>query len=249
INIVMKRYASKARIKQYEKLTNLKLAFVVDECHRAVTPQKKQQIDAFFRQSIWYGFTGTPIFAENKKATIGDLPQTTEEQYGECLHKYTVKEALSDNAVLGFQVEYKSTLSEYELNRILQKYKGLASNQLETMDDFEKEDRLPRNTYDSDEHRLEVINSIINKSRSKLGFLKGTGQTYDAILTTNSIENAGKYYNLLMKIKNEEPIVVKNEESLVKISEETKRVLPDFPKIAITYSISENDESSIAQQD
>src|SRR5699024_8880878 len=61
--------------------------------------------------------------------------------------------------------------------------------------------------------------------------------------------NAGKYYNLLMKIKNEEPIVVKNEESLVKISEETKRVLPDFPKIAITYSISENDESSIAQQD
>jgi len=249
LNIVMKRYASKAGTKQYEKLTNLKLAFVVDECHRAVTPQKKQQIDAFFRQSLWYGFTGTPIFAENKKATIGDLPQTTEEQYGECLHKYTVKEALSDNAVLGFQVEYKSTLSEYELNRILQKYKGLASNQLETMDDFEKEDRLPRNTYDSDEHRLEVINSIINKSRSKLGFLKGTGQTYDAILTTNSIENAGKYYNLLMKIKNEEPIVVKNEESLVKISEETKRVLPDFPKIAITYSISENDESSIAQQD
>src|SRR5699024_5717769 len=149
LNIVMKRYASKAGTKQYEKLTNLKLAFVVDECHRAVTPQKKQQIDAFFRQSLWYGFTGTPIFAENKKATIGDLPQTTEEQYGECLHKYTVKEALSDNAVLGFQVEYKSTLSEYELNRILQKYKGLASNQLETMDDFEKEDRLPRNTYDS----------------------------------------------------------------------------------------------------
>ena len=52
--------------KEYEKIRNLKVAFVVDECHRAVTPQTKRDIEKFFRESMWYGFTGTPIFEANK---------------------------------------------------------------------------------------------------------------------------------------------------------------------------------------
>ena len=68
--------------KKYEKIKNLKVAFVVDECHRAVTPQTKRDIERFFRSSIWFGFTGTPIFEENKYEQKGDLAQTTEELYG-----------------------------------------------------------------------------------------------------------------------------------------------------------------------
>lgn len=68
--------------KEYNKIKALKVAFVVDECHRAVTPQTKRDIEKFFNNSIWFGFTGTPIFEENKYEQKGDLPQTTEELYG-----------------------------------------------------------------------------------------------------------------------------------------------------------------------
>ena len=81
---------------------------MVDECHRAISSQAKIRIEKFFdnsmKKSLWYGFTGTPIFAENKKAQLGKAAQTTELQYGNCLHQYTIKEALHDHAVLGFKV-------------------------------------------------------------------------------------------------------------------------------------------------
>ena len=71
---------------EYNKIKSLKLAFVVDECHRAVTPGTKRELERFFANSLWYGFTGTPRFAENPYPQLGDLPRTTEELYGERLH-------------------------------------------------------------------------------------------------------------------------------------------------------------------
>ena len=91
---------------EYSKIKNLKIAFVVDECHRAVTPKTKRELERFFGRSLWYGFTGTPRFAENPYPQMGDLPRTTEELYGKRLHKYTIQNAIHDNAVLGFQVEH-----------------------------------------------------------------------------------------------------------------------------------------------
>ena len=64
---------------EYTKMKNLRIAFVVDECHRAVTPGTKRTIERFFGRSLWYGFTGTPRFAENPYPQKGDLPRTTEE--------------------------------------------------------------------------------------------------------------------------------------------------------------------------
>ncbi len=87
---------------EYYKIKNLKIAFVADECHRAVTPNTKRELERFFTNSLWYGFTGTPRFAENPYPQMGDLPRTTEELYGECLHGYTIQNAIHDNAVLGF---------------------------------------------------------------------------------------------------------------------------------------------------
>jgi len=241
LNHVMKRMSYQEGSKRYDKLTQLKVAFVVDECHRAISPAKKREIEEFFVYSLWYGFTGTPIFSENAKKAVGDLPRTTAQQYGERLHEYTVKEAIHDKAVLGFQVEYKSTFSEEELDRTLLTLAG--NNELD-LDDLaleDKEARLPKTIYEQDNHMLEVINSIINKSRKKLGFQKGSGQTNTAILTTTSIAQAQRYYDLFKQVKaGETPIT---------IDEQTKRVLPDFPKIAITYSISENEEASITNQD
>lgn len=240
LNHVMKRMGS-LKNKKFEQITQLKVAFIVDECHRAVSPAKKREIEEFFIYSLWYGFTGTPIFAENAKKVVGNLPRTTEQQYGKRLHEYTVKEAIHDNAVLGFQVEYKSTLSEEQIDKALKKAIKLDELEINSLEMEEKEARLPKTVYEDEGHMLNVIASIINKSRKKLGFQKGAGQTYNAILTTSSIAQAQHYYDLFKKVK--------SGETTIEIDEETKRILPDFPKAAITYSISENEESSILNQD
>nr|MCR5292809.1 DEAD/DEAH box helicase family protein [Eubacterium sp.] len=201
--------------KQYDKIRSVRVAFVVDECHRAVTPQTKRDIDGFFNNPLWYGFTGTPIFEENKYDQLGDLPQTTEQMYGECLHSYTIKEAIHDEAVLGFMVE------------------NLGVKDL-------KEDQK-NEYYDSKKHMRNVLDSILNHSFSKLGMQNGKGRTYEAILTVKSIAKAQEYYELLKDVKEGKDVL--------KISEEVTQALPDFPKFAITYSLSENEESSIVNQD
>lgn len=241
LNHVMKRFDGKEQSRRYQKLTQLKIAFVVDECHRAISPQKKQEIEQFFIRSLWYGFTGTPIFAENAKQAVGNLPRTTEQQYGKRLHEYTVKEAIHDQAVLGFQIEYKSTFSEEEMDEAIIQLHGENHIDLNTMALTEKEALLPKEIYENEQHMLEVLHSIINKSRKKLGFNNGSGQTYEAILTTSSIAQAQRYYELIKKIKTEETTIL--------ISEKTKSKLPDFPKVAITYSISENEEVSVTHQE
>lgn len=201
--------------KEYNKIRALKVAFVVDECHRAVTPQTKRDIERFFNNSIWFGFTGTPIFEENKYEQKGDLPQTTEELYGPCLHSYTIKEAIHDGAVLGFNVENLGP-------------KDIAK------DDEEK-------YYRSEKHMRNVLNVILNQSLSKFGMQNGRGKTYEAMLTVESIAVAQKYYEMILKIK--------AGEDELKISEDVKKALPDFPKVAITFSVSENEESSQANQE
>ena len=201
--------------KDYNKIKALKIAFVVDECHRAVTPTTKREIEKFFANSLWFGFTGTPIFEENKYEQKGDLAQTTEELYGECLHSYTIKEAIHDGAVLGFNVE------------------NLGPENIKVED----EDAY----YNSEKHRRQVLDVILNHSMAKLGFQNGRGKTYEAMLTVESIAIAREYYDLIMKIK--------AGEDELKISEEVRKVLPDFPKVAITFSVAENKDNSQANSE
>lgn len=200
---------------EYNKIKNLRIAFVVDECHRAVTPKTKRELERFFGRSLWFGFTGTPRFAENPYAQMGDLPRTTEELYGKCLHKYTIQNAIKDNAVLGFQVEHNGPKN--------------------------MEDETDPSLYDNETHMLRVLDIILNKSYQKFGLQNGKGQTYEAILTTSSIQLAQKYYELLSKVK--------NGETDLEIDERMRQVLPDYPKFAITYSVTENEEGSHVNQE
>ena len=218
ITTMMRKFDQGLYQRDADKIKGLRVSFVVDECHRAVTPQTQKDIKGFFPQSLWYGFTGTPIFKENKRQQVGDLAQTTQQQYGDRLHEYTVKEAIHDGAVLGFKVDYRNTL-------ITDK----------------SENDIPDTVYEDEEHMLEVLDAIINKSRQQLGFQKGVGKTYNAILTVKSIPQAQAYYDLLKRVK--------AGETRVKVSERVKQVLPDFPKATITYSVTENEEDSRANQD
>lgn len=216
LNAMIRQFDEGRHQKVFNRIKQLKLAFVVDECHRAVTPERQRYLQNFFTNSLWYGFTGTPIFSENKREQKGDLAQTTEDQYGSCLHEYTVKEAIHDRAVLGFNVEYHTTMPDWA------------------------EEEIDDELYDDERHMLAVLDAILNRSKKKLGFKNGIGKTYEAILTVKSISRAQAYYNLIKQVKN-------GEKSL-NISESIKKILPDFPKVAITYSLTENEVDSYSNQ-
>lgn len=252
---IIRRYSDEDASPKYQKLkdqiSKKTIAFIVDECHRAVTPESKRLIEKFFNRSLWYGFTGTPIFDENKRAQKGDLPRTTAGMYGrpkdpnkKCLHAYTIKEAIGDGAVLGFKVQgmgfSRSTLED------------LASK-LQLMDDLELDDisdkdleaavvkayasQTGRNIYDDDRHRLEVIDYIVNRSAAKLWLDAPTGESFEGLLTVGSIQEAQHYYKLFKQFVADG-----------KVSENIRKLLPDFPKIAITYTVGENEDGATANQ-
>lgn len=197
------------------KIMSKKVAFVVDECHRTVTKQTQVILKGMFRNSLWYGFTGTPIFDQNK----GSLSATTKELYGDVLHSYTIKNALHDEAVLGFQVERLGH------DGIIQDLSG-----------YDIGENLAY--YDTDEHILSVIDVVVNHSVEKFALHNGPGKTYEAIITTGSIKKAQRYYDLFQKVKRGETRVV--------IRKDIRDRYPDFPKVAITYSERENQDDSVA---
>lgn len=95
------------------------------------------------------------------------MPRTTKQLYGECLHSYTIKEAIHDEAVLGFMVE------------------NLGAKNI-SADDIER-------VYETEAHMRKVLDVILNQSYEKFGMRNGRGRTYEAILTTNSIAMAQKF--------------------------------------------------------
>ncbi len=214
LHIVIKNKDDVNLQKYYKKIDAKRIAFVVDECHRAVTPSTKRLLQSYFNNSLWYGFTGTPRFTENSYEEMGDLPRTTEQLYGKCLHKYTIKEAIRDGAVLGFMVDRLGP----------------------------KEEITDPDYYEKEPHQRAVLNTIFNKSQDLFGIgKKALGHHYEAILTVKSIKIAQEYYSLIKKIK--------AGEDKLKIDENIKKVLPDFPKVAITYSVTENEDGSTVNQD
>ena len=84
-----------------ETVRHSRIVMIFDECHRSHFGDSHKKIMKFFDNAQIFGFTGTPIFTEN--AVDG---HTTKEIFGSCLHKYLIKDAIADENVLGFLVEY-----------------------------------------------------------------------------------------------------------------------------------------------
>lgn len=87
--------------RRIEEIRHSRIVMIFDECHRSHFGDCHKNIVRFFDNTQIFGFTGTPIFVEN--AVDG---HTTKEIFGNCLHKYLIKDAIADENVLGFLVEY-----------------------------------------------------------------------------------------------------------------------------------------------
>lgn len=95
--------------KHLQELQDKKVVMIFDECHRSHFGERHKNIVNFFHNLQIFGFTGTPIFVDNAKQD-----KTTKEVFGECLHKYLIKDAIADENVLGFLVEYYAGNTDVE---------------------------------------------------------------------------------------------------------------------------------------
>ena len=159
-----------------------KLVFIFDECHRSQFGETHNKIKAFFENSQMFGFTGTPIFKDNAvKNELGK--RTTKELFGECLHKYVITDAIKDENVLKFSVEYVG------------RYKRKESA---TEIDIEVEDIDTRELMDS-EARLEKITDYIIANHNR----KTHQKEFTGMFAVSGVKNLIKYYDLFQKKKEE----------------------------------------------
>ena len=237
------RESKESETNKFEKLKGEHVVFIVDECHRAVSDKEMKEIKKFFPKSTWFGLTGTPIFEENRKQEHGAYARTTQDQYGEILHAYTTKNAMDDKSVLNFQVEYHSLLSEEEEERIFlriakeRNHDKSSYSKFKAVDDaIGRESLLDLSFFENDAY-IEAMLKKMFKHQSILEKFKVVDglPTMSAILTTHSIAQAKRIYYKLIEFKNSGELITG------KPLDERRRLNdPNFPRVAVTYSIAEN---------
>jgi type I restriction enzyme R subunit len=165
---------------QMNKLKDEKIVFVFDECHRSQFGETHNRIKSFFNNIQMFGFTGTPIFADNSvKNELGR--RTTSELFGDCLHKYVITDAINDENVLKFSVEY--------VGRYKQKEGG--SNV-----DIEVEEIDTKELMESP-LRLEKITDYIINNHSR----KTHNKEFTGMFCVSSVDTLIKYFDLFQKKK------------------------------------------------
>ena len=173
--ITKKRYSQKM-----DGLKDKRIVFIFDECHRSQFGDTHQSIVSFFNNSQLFGFTGTPILVENAH-TKASRKVTTKDLFDKCLHKYTIVDAIKDENVLKFSVEYVG------------RYKKVGSN---NEMDIEVEGIDTKELMD-DERRLEKISDyIIAHHKHKTRYPDFTG-----MFCVSSVETLIKYYDLFKRKK------------------------------------------------
>lgn len=119
-----------------EALRDKRVIFIFDECHRSQFGETHKNIVKFFTKAQMFGFTGTPIFAENATANEHGK-RTTKDLFGECLHKYVITNAIADDNVLKFSVEYWGKLKRKDGSLIDEKVDKINKKEF-----FESEERI-----------------------------------------------------------------------------------------------------------
>ncbi|MGK7392598.1 MAG: type I restriction endonuclease subunit R [Candidatus Cyclobacteriaceae bacterium M2_1C_046] len=169
--------------KRYESsmahLQDKRIVYIFDECHRSQFGETHKRIITYFKDCQLFGFTGTPIFVDN--ALKNDLgKRTTKDLFDECLHKYVITDAIRDQNVLKFSIEY--------VGRYKQKGNTLLDIEVEGID--------TREVIDSPE-RLEKIADYILKYHE----LKTHRKDYTSIFAISSIDNLIQYYEIFKRKK------------------------------------------------
>ena len=165
-------------LNQLQHLQKEKVVFIFDECHRSQFGATHGKIKEFFEASQMFGFTGTPIFEEN--AMTNEMgKRTTGMLFGQCLHKYVITDAIRDENVLKFSIEYINTFK-----------------QKQDIFDEKVEDINEEEVFNSPA-RLNLVTDYIIENHHR----KTHNKTFTAIFCVSSVEILIEYYQLFLQKK------------------------------------------------
>lgn len=167
---------------------NQHVVIIFDECHRSQFGDMHNAITKTFKKYYLFGFTGTPIFAENSNGSGRPDLKTTEQAFGEKLHIYTIVNAITDKNVLPFRVDYFSTIKESENIRDKKVY---AINQEEALMAPQRLEQIVVYILEHFDQKTKRNDFYKIKDRRLAGF--------NSIFATASIEAAKRYYQTFQK--------------------------------------------------
>ena len=183
VTTIQKLNTAISKLKYEKKMADLKdkrIIFIFDECHRSQFGDTHIRIKEYFNNAQMFGFTGTPIFADNaNKNELGK--RTTKDLFEDCLHKYVITDAIKDENVLKFSVEY---VGRY-------KQKDTA-----TEIDIEVED-IDTQELMEDEKRLEKIADYIINNHNR----KTHSKDFSAMFCVDSVKSLIRYYDIFKRKK------------------------------------------------
>ncbi len=165
--------SKKKYLNEMERLQDKRLVFIFDECHRSQFGKTHDDIKNFFKSSQLFGFTGTPIFEENAgKNEYGK--RTTKTLFEDCLHKYVITNAIKDQNVLKFSIEYISTFKKKD---------HIEDIEIEAIDEPE--------VMNAPE-RLNIITDYIIENHKR----KTHNKEFTAMFCVSGVPTLIEYYNL-----------------------------------------------------
>lgn len=191
-----------------------KIVFIIDEAHRTTMGNMMKDIKAFFaKNGLFFGFTGTPLFEQNKTSGLINEEnieiKTTRDLFGPSLHEYRIDEAIRDQNVLGFNIDYINTgefrsyedLREELYERLKNERPDLSERDIERkvqeMDNLALEKECKSREiilYQDETHIPQVVSRILEDWESQ-----SQGRLFNAILTTGKKARAIAYWREFKK--------------------------------------------------
>ena len=190
------------------EIYNKHVVLIIDECHRSQFGDMHLKIIKNFKKYYIFGFTGTPIFAENAGAgKIANL-RTTEQAFGDKLHTYTIVDAINDKNVLPFRIDYintvkqKTDIPDQKVEAINTEAALLAPERIKEvtkyiLDHFDQKTRRNGGVYGFS--KLQNIAAVAKDSTIKEEKTTAQLNGFNSILAVASIDAAKLYYNEFKK--------------------------------------------------
>lgn len=155
------------------------VVFIFDECHRSQFGEAQKNLRKKFKRYYQFGFTGTPIFPENALGA-----ETTASVFGRELHSYVITDAIRDEKVLKFKVDY---------NNVRPRFKALETEK----DELKLTAAENRKLLLHPDRIKEVSQYILQNFKIKTHRSQGNGKGFNAMFAVNSVEAAKLYYEEL----------------------------------------------------
>jgi len=157
--------------------------FIFDECHRSQFGEAQKNLKRKFKSFCQFGFTGTPIFPENASGA-----ETTASVFGSELHSYVITDAIRDEKVLKFKVDY---------NDVRPQFKAIETEQ----DENKLTAAENRQALQHPERIAEISQYILDNFRRKTHRLYGDNKGFNALFAVSSVEAAKLYYEKLNQLQ------------------------------------------------